>query len=165
MSRPTTKKQLSEQSSARFAALNALIDGMPQGEREREFRPGMLNRNIRDVLAHLHHWHSLFLQWYATGMNGTLPDMPAKGYTWAQTRALNVAIQRQWRATPLKKVRSELNKSHAAVEAIIEQRSEVDLFTKRRFLWTGSTSLASYLTSATCSHYDWAMKVIRKGLK
>jgi hypothetical protein len=133
MPRPTTKRQLSDQSSSRFAALNALIDGMPKSELEREFVPGMLNRNIRDVLAHLHHWHSLFMHWYATGMSGAVPEMPAKGYTWAQTREMNQAIQRQWRATPLKKVRSELNKSHAAVQALIEMNSEDDLFTKTTF--------------------------------
>ena len=31
--------------------------------------------------------------------------------------------------------------------------------------WTATTSLGSYLVSATSSHYDWALKLIRKSIK
>lgn len=40
--------------------------------------------------------------------------------------------------------------------------SEDDLFTKRRFAWTGSTSVGSYVISATTSHYDWTRTLIRR---
>lgn len=40
--------------------------------------------------------------------------------------------------------------------------NDEDLFTKRRFPWTGSTSVGSFAVSATTSHYDWAAKLIRK---
>jgi hypothetical protein len=40
--------------------------------------------------------------------------------------------------------------------------SEEDLFSKRRFAWTASTSVGSYAVSATTSHYDWARTLIRR---
>lgn len=36
-----------------------------------------------------------------------------------------------------------------------------ELFTKRLYSWTGSTSLGAYLVSSTSSHYDWGKKVKR----
>ena len=33
------------------------------------------------------------------------------------------------------------------------------------YAWTGTTSLGSYCVSATASHYDWALKKIKKHQK
>ena len=46
-----------------------------------------------------------------------------------------------------------------------ETFSNEELFTKKAFDWTGTTSLGSYCVSATFSHYDWATKDIKKALK
>lgn len=164
MPRPTNKKELLAQSRSNYDALNAFIDGLSPADRERAFKPGTMNRNIRDVLAHLHHWHLLFLEWYAVGMTGGKPPMPAKGYTWAQNRELNEAIHAQWNAVPLKMVLEKLKTSHAQLHALIVRHSEAELFTKQRYAWTGTTSLAAYITGATSSHYAWAIKLIRKGM-
>ncbi len=56
----------------------------------RNFPEGTLNRNIRDVLAHLHEWH-LMVQ---GGYDREKPDIPAKGYTWKTTPDLNREIQK-----------------------------------------------------------------------
>jgi hypothetical protein len=165
MPRPTTKQDLLTQSSARFDALNDFIDGLTPRDRDREFLPGTMNRNIRDVLGHLYHWQKLMLDWYVTGKKGDQPAMPAAGYTWADTPALNRWIHAQYAAVPLTKVRKLLRKSHDDVMAIIESHSDAELFTKRRHAWTGSTSLGAYLVSCTSSHYDWALKLMRKGLR
>jgi hypothetical protein len=165
MSRPTTKQDLLVQCRAQYAALGALIDGYSAEEQQREFKPGTMNRNIRDVLAHLHHWHLLMQEWYAVGMKGGKPEMPAKGYTWATTPELNRGIHGQYNAMSLKKVRVLFDRSHAEVMSLIERHTDAELFTKKRYAWTGSTSLGAYLVSCTSSHYDWALKLIRKGLK
>ena len=90
--------------------------------------------------------------------------MPAKGYTWASTPELNRWIHGHYVALPLEQVRTRLARSHAAVLALIERHSDAELFTKKRYAWTGSTSLGAYLASATSSHYEWAFKLITKGL-
>ena len=55
-------------------------------------------------------------------------------------------------------------KSFEKVFSIIEKHTEEELFTKKKYKWTSSTSLGSYLISATSSHYDWALKLMKKGL-
>jgi len=164
MPRPTNKKNLFAQSRSNCDALHAFINGLSPTDRERDFAPGTMNRNIRDVLGHLHHWHTLMLGWYAVGMKGGKPEMPFKGYTWATTPALNRMIHEQYSAMPLKKARALFERSHTEVMALIERHSDAELFTKERYAWTGSTSLGAYLVSCTSSHYDWALKLIRKGL-
>ena len=46
-------------------------------------------------------------------------------------------------------------KSYKDVVALIEKHNDDELFTKKKYQWTGTTSLGSYFISATSSHYDW----------
>ncbi|GAB4430092.1 MAG: hypothetical protein OHK0039_48780 [Bacteroidia bacterium] len=89
MPRPTTQASLLQLGEQRFRQLLREIDALSPQEQVRDFPPGTLNRNIRDVLAHLHHWHPLMAGWYAAVMQGAKPPMPAPGYTWKDTPVLN----------------------------------------------------------------------------
>ena len=60
---------------------------------------------------------------------------------------------------------ASLRESHRQVRAVIASYADDDLFEKKRYRWTGSTSVGSYAVSATTSHYDWAMKHLRKSRK
>ena len=55
-----------------------------------------------------------------------------------------------------------IKKSFLDVQELIHQHSYDELFEKKKYKWTGTTSLASYLISATSSHYDWAIKKLKK---
>jgi len=165
MSRPKTKVELQQQSQQNYAMLNDYIDSLSSEEQQAEFPEGTLNRNIRDVLAHLHHWHLMFLHWYQVGMQGEKPYMPAKGYTWATVPELNRKIQAKYQNEALSTVRDKLNKSYAEVHKFIGGHSDQDLFEKKRYRWTGSTSLGAYSVSATSSHYEWAHKLIKRCTK
>ncbi len=162
MPRPKTKEELSKLARANFEKLVAYVEDCPKEEQSREFPKGTLNRNIRDVLAHLHHWHLMFLEWYSVGMTGDKPEMPAKGYTWRTLPGLNKEIRKKYSDTGLEKIKSLLRSSFGEVYHIIESHSDEELFTKKKYGWTGSTSLGAYLVSATSSHYDWALKLIKK---
>lgn len=162
MPRPKSKEELIHLSQANFKKLNEYIDAIPAAEQNNEFPPGTMNRNIRDVLAHLHHWHLMMKEWYDVGMKGQKPDMPAKGYTWKTTPALNRLIWEKYSTASLKKIRENLEKSFQTLQAVIAKHSDDELFEKKRYKWTGSTSMGSYLVSATSSHYDWAFKLIKR---
>lgn len=162
MSRPQNKTQLLELSQKNFQNLNDYIDSFSIEEQNRDFPEGTMNRNIRDVVAHLHHWHIMFLDWYEKGMSGKKPDMPAKGYTWKTTPELNKEIWALYQTHSLVSVRELLQESFDKIQHIITHHSNEELFEKKKFSWTGSTSLGSYLVSATSSHYDWALKLIKK---
>jgi len=165
MPRPKTKDQLLELSQKNFEKLNEYIDTFSTEEQNAEFPAGTMNRNIRDVLAHLHHWHLMMLEWYQVGMSGKKPEMPAKGYTWKTTPELNRWIWEKYRTADLLKIRAMLQESYSELQETIHQHSNEELFEKKRYKWTGTTSLGAYLVSATSSHYDWAFKLIKKAKK
>ncbi|MEM8968063.1 MAG: ClbS/DfsB family four-helix bundle protein [Bacteroidota bacterium] len=165
MPRPKSKPELLELSQKNFDKLNSYVDSFSPEEQQAEFPEGTMNRNIRDVLAHLHHWHLMVLDWYQVGMQGDKPDIPAKGYTWRTVPELNRKIREKYKDIALSEVREKLNQSHTEMQQVIEGHSNEELFEKKRYKWTGSTSLGAYFISATSSHYDWAYKLIRKGKK
>ena len=165
MAKPTNKTTLLDLASANFDKLLTFIDGLSDEIRNQNFPEGTLNRNIRDVLAHLYHWHLLMLDWYKVGMNGDKPEIPAPGYTWKTTPELNQWINSKYSATPLKEVRENFEVTHLKMIEIISSHSDEELFTKKRYKWTGTTSLGAYFISATSSHYDWALKLIKKATK
>ena len=162
MPKPTSKKELLDLSASNYTKLLKFINELPSSEQLREFPKGTLNRNIRDVLAHLHAWHLMLLDWYKVGMAGEKPEIPAKGYTWKTTPELNAEIQKRYSETPMPEIRTLLDESFRQLQLLIESHTDEELFEKKRYKWTGTTSLGAYLISATSSHYDWAHKLIKK---
>jgi hypothetical protein len=162
MPRPKSKDELLSLSQSNFEKLFDFIDSLSEKEQNTDFPDGTMNRNIRDVLAHLYHWHKMMLSWYDTGSKGEKPEIPAKGYTWKTTPALNREIWKMYKTTALGEARKLLVDSHQEVMSLIRNHNDEELFEKKRYKWTGSTSLGAYLISATSSHYDWALKLIKK---
>ena len=162
MSRPKSKNELLELSDQHYSRLLNFIHSFSDDEQLAEFPAEYLNRNIRDVLAHLHHWHLLLFGWYEVGMKGAKPIMPAVGHTWKTLPSLNKKIQKKYSVIDLDEAKKLLDHSHHKITKLISSHSNKELFEKKRYKWTGSTSLGAYLVSATSSHYDWAFKLIKK---
>ncbi len=164
MPRPQNKADLLAQSKLNFEKLFGFIDSFDTKEQEREFGKDMLNRNIKDVLFHLHEWHLMMLSWYEIGIKGDMPDIPAKEYTWQQIPELNKKLWEKHKSGTLKNARKLVEDSHEKMMKIINSHTSEDFFQKKKYKWTGTTSMGSYFVSATASHYDWAYKEIKKGL-
>lgn len=165
MPRPKNKEELIHYSQKNFQMLKAFLSNYSEEDQMTEFPEGTRDRNIRDVLAHLHHWHCMMQEWYTIGMSGDRPAMPAQGYTWKTTAELNRRIREQYQDYHLKDINDLLNQSFENLQEIIQSHSNEELFEKKRYKWTGTTSLGAYLVSATSSHYDWALKLIKKAKK
>lgn len=90
------------------------------------------------------------------------PEMPAKGFSWKTVPDLNKQIKEKYNVMKLQKVREMLNDSFLEIQKIIQKHNNEELFEKKRYKWTGTTSLGSYLVSVTSSHYDWGYKLIKK---
>jgi hypothetical protein len=165
MPRPRNKDELLVAIVDGFQQLNAILDALTPAQRDAAFPFQHRDKNVRDVLAHLHEWQLLMTGWYKTGMGGAKPDMPAKGFTWKTTPELNATIWSKYQNTSLKRVRNKLTKSHDELCKIVAKHSNDELFLKCYYFWTGSTSLGSYVASATSSHYDWASKLLRRFAK
>ncbi|WP_298537696.1 ClbS/DfsB family four-helix bundle protein [uncultured Algibacter sp.] len=165
MPRPKSKKELLELSQANYEKLLKLLGSYSNMELEKEFPPETLNRNAKDVLAHLHEWHLMMLDWYKIGMKGEKPDIPAKGYTWRTLPELNRKIWEKHKDVKFQTAKNLFDDSYKQVQRVIKEHTDEELFEKKRYKWTGSTSLGAYLISNTSSHYDWAIKLIKKAMK
>jgi len=165
MPKPKSKEELLVASQENYKLLINLIDSYSKEDLQRQFPKGTLNRNIRDVISHLHQWHLMILDWYKVGMKGSKPDMPAKGYTWQTLPDLNKKIWKDCQSIEIETAKDQLVKSFKKVQSLISKHSNEELFEKKRYHWTGSTSLAAYLILNTSSHYNWAYKLIKKSMK
>ena len=162
MPRPTTKSTLLEAAKANYEKMFELIDALPKGASNGTFPFEDRDRNVRDVLAHLHEWHLMMLDWYKVGMSGAMPAIPAKGYTWQMLPELNQVIFEKYQRTPLGNIRKKLDETHQKLLALIQSHSDKELFTKKLYPWTKTTSLGAYFISSTSSHYDWALKKLKR---
>lgn len=163
MSRPSTRTELLERSATEF---EALMDAVETIEPERRLGPSAYPRgSVKDMLAHLDAWHRMFLEWERVGRTGEVAEMPAPGHTWKTTPALNVEIHERHLGDSWDAVVTNLRESHTQVRDVIANYGDEELFEKKRYEWTGSTSVGSYAVSTTTSHYDWAMKHVRKSKK
>ena len=162
MPRPTTKSDLITLANENFTKLFTFVNSMSEEEQHRDFAFEDRDKNVRDVLIHLYEWHKLLLNFINSNKSGEFtPFLPAP-YNWKTYPKMNVEIWRKHQNTPLKEAKILLTESHADVVNLIEKFSDEELFAKGVFAWTGNVTLGSYAVSATSSHYDWAMKKIRK---
>jgi len=165
MPRPTTKADLIQAANEQFAKLWTLIGEMSDEEKSADIVPNERDKNVRDVLVHLYEWHCLLLNWIRSNTNGNpVPFLPAP-YNWKTYPQMNVVFWEKHQNTSYTDAETMLKKTHKEVLALIETFSNEALFSKGTFDWTGTTTLGSYCVSATSSHYDWAIKDIKKALK
>jgi len=161
MPRPTTKEGLLLLSQSQYEKLLGFIDGLGPDQQARDEDLNGRDRNVRDVLCHLHGWHTMVHRWHDEGCAGGQPAVPGQGYTWRTIPALNRQLWQDSQATPLAQARRDFEASHALMQALVQGHSNDELFQVGIYRWTKSTTLGAYFVSATSSHYDWAWKTLR----
>lgn len=163
MGRPTSRDELLARMDSELDALLADVELLAPDELT---RPGACGDwSAKDLLAHLDAWLELFLGWERIGSAGGQPAMPAPGFTWAELPALNAELRSRSLGDAPDAVMSRLRSSHQQAWDVIAGYTDDDLFAKRRYGWTGTTSVGSYAVSATTSHYAWARKEVRRYTK
>jgi hypothetical protein len=106
----------------------------------------------------------MFLRWYADGIRGVTPRMPAPGYTWRETPRLNRDIWAKHRRRSLGAVKKDFDAGYRQVRELVERLSEEELLKPGQFGWTGKYPLTTYLGPNTASHYRFGTKVLRRWL-
>ena len=175
MARPTTKSDLIELADVQFTQLWTFIHAMSDAQQTATFQfdsatlgkeaHWMRDQNVRDVLIHLYEWHQLLLNWVHANQNGTAQPFLPPPYNWKTYGQMNVDFFDKHQNTPYDTSKQLLFESHGNVMRLIDAFSNDELFAKKQFTWTGSTTLGSYCASATSSHYVWAMKKLKKHIK
>lgn len=166
MPRPTNKSDLIRLANTKFSLMWQIIDEIPQpaqvifdfNGKEAHWRR---DKNLRDIMIHLFEWHMLLLKFIDNNTEGSPQSFLPAPYNWRNYAELNQKFWLKHQSTSYIAACSLLKDSHQQVMAKIEAFSDSQLFVKRVFNWTGSVTLGSYFTSATSSHYDWAIKKLK----
>jgi len=168
MPRPKTKQELINQSNTNFEKMWELINSLPEAKRYDNFNlegkeaHWKRDKNIRDILIHLYEWHQLLLKWVKSNQsNNNKPFLP-EPYNWKTYGDMNIEFWKKHKNTSDEDAIKMLKKSHNDVMSLINDFSNNELFQKAHFTWTDTTSLGSYFISTTSSHYDWAIKKLKK---
>jgi uncharacterized protein (TIGR03083 family) len=133
---------------------------------EQMTRPGALGEwSVKDVLAHLYEWEQMVLRWLAITERGEVPAVPAEGYKRSQLPALNEQIRQKHSDRPLDEMLKLYEDSHKQIMGTIESIAEDVMFTSGLHPWMKKNTLGAYFVSATSSHYRWARKEMKKGLR
>jgi hypothetical protein len=123
---------------------------------------GTQDRSVRDLLMHLHSWHEMLIKWYRDNTAGKETAFLPEGFGWRDTPKLNAGFWEDYQGVSLEEAEKLVRKSHGEVMDIIKGCSNDELFEKGVYKWTGGTTLGAYFVSATSSHYEWAIKLLKK---
>ncbi|MDF9824645.1 hypothetical protein M2475_001199 [Breznakia sp. PF5-3] len=163
MPRATNKKDLLLDAKTNYQKLMELVESFSPEEQEGTFPFEDRDRNIRDVLVHLHEWHNMMERWYREGcIESKTPVIPREGYNWKTTAAMNKMIWEMYQDVSLTNAKQLLAESHQKMIDIIESHTNEELYERGYYKWTKTTTLGQYFVGSTASHYDWAMKKIKK---
>lgn len=175
MGRPTTKRELQAAAREQFEKMWQLFEALPPEEQNITFDFGSdfvgkeahwaRDKNLRDVLIHLYEWHQLVLNFARANRQGDARPFLSPPYNWSNYAQMNVEFWKKHQDTPYDTAVALLKGSHNEVMDLIDSFSDEELFTKKYFSWTGTSSLGSYFVSSTASHYQWAIKKYKKHLK
>ena len=171
MPRPQTKNDLLEAAELNYNKLLELIDSMTETELNTEFDFSSdpkkkeahwgRDKNLRDVLIHLHEWHNLMIEWVANNRAGSRKPFLMEGYNWKTYGQMNLVFWQRNQSVSLEEALEQFKESHRKVIELIESMSNEELFQKNAFDWVGGSTIGSYFVSVTASHYDWAMKKLK----
>ncbi|MRG60644.1 ClbS/DfsB family four-helix bundle protein [Agromyces sp. CFH 90414] len=182
MPAPTTRTALEAAAFRGFRDLDDVIEAMPAAEaaalfpaartpaaapQAGEAAPGAdaaRDRDVQDVLNHLHAWHLLLLGWLDADAAGKPVEFPAPGHTWDSLAELNVELRDRYRVpgpadAGLATARGRLRASHIDVLTRIESMPDDDLLEPGRRPWLRGP-LAEPVHECLGGHYEWAIATI-----
>lgn len=174
MVRPTTKKDLIQSSNESYHKLIDLLESMSKQQLENVFDFDIehkkeahwkRDKNTRDVLIHLVEWQNLLLNWIEFNQKDIKKPFLEEGYNWRTYGEMNVKFWRKHQNTSFEESLEALKSSHIKVMDLIQTFSNEELFTKGIFDWVGGSTLGSYFVANSSSHYNWAIKKIKKHQK
>ena len=171
MARPQTKEELLATAKTNYNKLLELIESMSDSELNTEFdfsadvkkkeAHWSRDKNLRDVLIHLHEWHSLMLEWVQNNKAGICKPFLMEGYNWKTYGDMNILFWKRNQTVSLEEAMEQFKDSHNKVMIEIEKMTNTELFQKNVYDWVGGSTIGSYFISVTSSHYEWAMKKLK----
>ena len=121
--------------------------------------------SIKDILAVRRWWADAVVGWVQDGKRGKRLTLPAEGFTWRETPALNLQTARKCRKISYRTTVKRLIASHDKVVALIDSLSDRELTRIGVFQWAGKWPVMRWISVSTASQYDGARKLIRQARK
>lgn len=174
MPRPKIKEELLTAANENYIKLKSIISSLPADKMNASFSFSVetkkeahwkRDKNVRDVLMHIYAWHTLLLDFVKANVKGEKRAFLLKGYTWKSYSLMNVEFNKLYQKTTFEDAIKLLDASHHDVLESIQEFSNEELFTKKKYDWVGTSTLGSYYISSTSSHYEWALKKIKLHVK
>ena len=147
MARATSKKDLQDYGEKEFEKLLKLLDSLSVDDLNKEFSFDLekekgahwdRDKNVRDVLVHLHEWHKLLLDWVSSNLAGDNKQFLKEGYNWRTYGLMNQEFVDNNQTTTYEEALSNLKESHNQVMILIEDFSNENLFEKGVYSWTNT---------------------------
>lgn len=157
----TAKRELVERIEREHAAFVEVAATIPV-RRWREKGVWGDGWTVADLHAHLAEWHRMLLRWIEDGRAGRTPELPAPGFTWRETPALNREIQRRFARRSAARLEVEFEETYAQVLELVRGLREKELLEPGHFAWTRKLPLSSFIAPNTCSHYAVARKILSR---
>lgn len=159
MTVPATRDAIVAAAVRTLADLEHAVHAVPPADRDAPLPGENRDRDLRDILNHLHAWHVLLVGWLDDDAAGRAPAYPADGYDWASLDALNLALRDRYRDVDLDAARDRLRASHTAVLDRVQRLDDADLFDVTRHPWLDGP-LAEPVHECLGGHYEWALEAI-----
>lgn len=178
MPRPRNKDELIRSINTEFSKLCKIINETPKDILQDDFTiplpSNSRDKNARDVLIHLYEWQVMLQNFINNNLDfrggkftpkaEIVPFLPPP-YNWRTYPQLNIKIWQKHQSTDFESALKSFKASHQGILSIAQKFSDNELFDKKHFAFTGTTNLGSYVISVSCSHYAWAIKQLKSGLK
>ena len=121
--------------------------------------------SIRDLIVIRVWWLQAVQSWIEKGQQRLSFALPAEGFNWQQTPALNRQIVAAQQSADLPEIREQLNQSNYALLRLIDGLNDIELTETGQFEWAGKWPVMRWISVGSSSQYDSAARQIRKALK
>ncbi len=140
-----------------------IIENLSAKERVKEWKTQERDKNLRDIIYHLHAWHLLMLSWLNVLTEGGKPIIPKEGYTWDTLDELNEDIWNEAQKHPLMDTLELFEKTHKQSMKEIKKLSDNQMFTP--FFQTLNHPIIGLLDGCMNEHYIWALSKLNEHYK
>lgn len=152
------KEDLIALTSDNYVKLLSLIDTLTIDEINGSLIFDDKDQSIRDIIGHLVQWQTLFLDWYHENIKGNLKSFIPNDF---DSNISEIMFKKHQRKSLDEEIK-DFEKYHYEIIDLIKSLNNEDLFVKGKYSWTGNSSLGTYVTQATASHYEWAFETIKR---
>lgn len=169
MPQPTDKTSLLAAAADGYAQLKNQMDALTTEQLEADFLPSSSDKkcttfeqgsNFRDVVMHIYEWQRLQKAFVDNIRQGTPKDFIPEPYR-KNYKEMDEVNRQRHQSIPLSQALGLLDQSHAEMMALIETFSNEELFNKKVFKVTYTTTMGAYFMSVTTSPYGQAAKRLK----